>query len=177
MKVDLPKLDFEFVLVNDGSPDNTWEVIKGIVNDNKNLKIRGVTYIKNCGKGYAVRTGMKFALGEYVLMVDADGATDVNEIKRIISEIKNLENQHNSKNVIVIGSRNQLKQVADRPFYRRLPSIVNNLFVRYFIGVKNILDTQCGFKMFTKESAKNLFSSMHLNRWAFDVELLYLAQK
>jgi dolichyl-phosphate beta-glucosyltransferase len=54
---------------------------------------------------------------------------------------------------------------------------VNNFIVRALIGIRDIKDTQCGFKLFTRKSAREIFYRMHLTRWAFDVEMLYLAQK
>lgn len=172
----LPSVNYEIILINDGSPDETWSVIKNLIIENKNIKIKGVNYNQNSGKGYAVRTGVKYTLGDYILMLDADGATDTKEINKFLSNIK-VTAENKTKNSIIIASRNLLGNTSERPWYRRLPSIVNNLFVTKLIGIKGIKDTQCGFKIFTKESAKELFSKMHLNRWAFDIELLYLAQK
>jgi dolichyl-phosphate beta-glucosyltransferase len=54
---------------------------------------------------------------------------------------------------------------------------VNNFIVRTLIGIRDIKDTQCGFKLFTRKAAREVFYRMHLTRWAFDVEMLYLAQK
>lgn len=164
-------VEYEFILINDGSPDDTWKTIVEIVNENSNLNIRGLNYLKNGGKGYAVRSGLKYVLGDYALMLDADGATDVNEIPKILS----IAQKH--PNSIVIGSRNVIAEKADRPFYRRLPSLVNNFIVQNVIGISGIKDTQCGFKIFTKDLSKLLSSNLHLNRWAFDVELLYILQK
>lgn len=164
-------VEYEFLLVNDGSPDDTWKTIIELINENSLMNIRGLTYSKNGGKGYAVRSGLKYSLGEFTLMLDADGATDVNEIKKILNIIKNHENS------IVIGSRNIISEKADRPFYRRLPSLVNNFIVQNIIGINGIKDTQCGFKIFPKNVTKMLSKNLHLNRWAFDVELLYILMK
>ena len=137
--------------------------------------MKAVNYKKNGGKGYAVRTGMKYTEGKFTLMLDADGATDVNEIENFLNLARK---KSNSNDFIFIGSRSQVeKTLQDRPWYRRIPSIVNNIIVKYILGVRKIKDTQCGFKLFSKKCGKELFSKMHLNRWAFDVELLILAQK
>ncbi len=175
MKTNLENLNYEFILVNDGSPDDTWQVIKNIIDDHTDIKIKGINYSRNSGKGYAVRTGMSYANGENVLMLDADGATSTKEISAFI---KKIQSQNNNDKVIIIGSRNLEEQVVEnRPWYRKIPSLVNNFIVTELLGVKGIKDTQCGFKMFTKRAIRDLFPKMHLNRWAFDVELLYLAQR
>lgn len=120
---------------------------------------------------------MKYAEGEFVLMLDADGATSTKEIEVFIDSISKVAKESNNK-AIIIASRNHVSKVVEnRPWYRKIPSIVNNFIVTELLGVKGISDTQCGFKMFTKKAVKELFPKMHLNRWAFDVELLYLAQR
>lgn len=171
-------LVYEFVLVNDGSPDETIKTLHEITNKNSSLRIKVVNSPYNAGKGYAVRTGMAYAQGKYILMLDADGATDVHEIGVFLSTIKSEVLKRKSQKIMLIGSRSKVtKTLMDRPWYRRLPSLFNNFLVVNILGVRNIDDTQCGFKIFTQEAAKTLFSKMHLNRWAFDVELLLLAQK
>ena len=167
-------------MINDGSKDTTWETIKSLVDKYKANLMVGLTYKKNGGKGFAVRSGMKHAKGEIILMVDADGATDVNEIPKFYNlMVEKLKNKSNDQNIIIIGSRNFIsdEKEANRPLLRKLPSLINNFFVRRLIGIKGIKDTQCGFKIFTQKGKSFIFSKMHLNRWAFDIELLYLAQK
>ncbi len=168
---------FEVIMINDGSKDSTWELIQDQVKLYQNNIMIGINYSKNGGKGFAVRSGMRSAKGDFVLMIDADGATDVNEISRFYNLMQ--DSSKKSKYTIIIGSRNCIDESkeANRPLLRKLPSLVNNFFVRKLIGIKSIKDTQCGFKIFTQEAKTFLFSLMHLNRWAFDIELLYLAQK
>jgi len=124
---------------------------------------------------------MLHAKGDLVLMLDADGATKVDEISKFVNLIGKVREEfmRDDDNIIIIGSRNHLvEQVSSqRDFFRKIPSLVNNIFVRYIVGIKDIKDTQCGFKLFTRTAVQNLFPKMHLNRWAFDVELLYLAQR
>lgn len=171
-------------MINDGSRDNTWEVIKSLVDKHKNTnnkhKLIGLTYLKNAGKGHAVRTGMNHSRGDYTLMVDADGATDVNEINTFLNLMnkKVKENGENSS-IIIAGSRYHLSEnnKVTRNFSRKFVSLVNSFFVHSLIGIKNIRDTQCGFKMFTRSANKYLANKMHLNRWAFDIELFYIAQR
>jgi dolichyl-phosphate beta-glucosyltransferase len=169
----------EIIMINDGSKDSTWNTIKDLVEKYKSNLMVGLTYKKNGGKGFAVRSGMKQAKGDIILMVDADGATDVNEIPKFYSQMVNKLKNNKNDNTIIIGSRNFIDddKEANRPLLRKLPSLVNNFFVRKLIGIKGIKDTQCGFKIFTQKGKNFIFSKMHLNRWAFDIELLYLAQK
>lgn len=171
----MPKISVEFVIVNDGSRDQTWTIIKNQVDKYKNTIIVGVNYKKNAGKGHAVRKGMLESKGKYVLMIDADGATNVKEISNFYKKIV----VSNDDKAILIGSRSIVSssKAIERPWYRKIPSLANNFFVVNLIGIKGIKDTQCGFKMFTRTGVFDLFSKMHLNRWAFDVELLYLALK
>ena len=171
----MPKISVEIIIVNDGSRDNTWSTIQYQVDQNKKDLIVGVNYNKNAGKGHAVRVGMLESKGKYVLMLDADGATNVKEIANFYKKIV----LSNNDKTILIGSRSIVSSIKaiERPWYRKIPSLTNNFFVENLIGIKGIKDTQCGFKMFTRDGAINLFNKMHLNRWAFDVELLYLAIK
>lgn len=162
-------------MVNDGSRDQTWETIKSMVKQYKELNMVGVNYKQNGGKGFAVRTGMRNAKGKYVLMVDADGATDVKEIKKFVN-IMNEEVKLGNKNIVLVGSRKLETENVQRDLIRAFLSSVNSFFVKVLIGIKNIKDTQCGFKMFTQSANQYLCSKMHLNRWAFDVELFYIAQ-
>lgn len=107
-------------------------------------------------------------------MVDADGATDINDFKKVFDSVKKIEKNGMG---ISAGSRNHLMQeeaVAERKWYRKVLGLVNNFIVNGICGVK-LKDTQCGFKIFTQETAKLLFRTVHLERWAFDVELFMIA--
>ena len=165
------KINYEIIIVNDGSKDNTFEIIKKIIEKNPNNNIIGVNYIKNGGKGYAVKTGMNYVRGEYILMLDSDGATDIRDYEKLFNEIKGNENS------IAIGSRKILLENVERVWYRNIMGIVNNIIVQNIIGVKGIKDTQCGFKLFTRKSARIIFKNLHIVRWAFDVDILYICKK
>ena len=162
---------YEIIIVNDGSKDKTYDLIKSQMKLYPEVDIIGVTYDKNGGKGYAVRTGMKFARGKYILMLDSDGATDIKDYDRLYEEIKDKDF------ALAIGSRKIISEKANRVWYRNIMGTVNNLIVRQMIGVGDIKDTQCGFKLFTKSAAQVIFKNLHLVRWAFDVEMLYIARK
>ena len=118
---------------------------------------------------------MKFAKGEAILMLDSDGATDINEYENLNKILFSSSNHHG----LAIGSRNHLveKVVSQRAWYRNILMHGNNFIVQNIVGVKNINDTQCGFKLFKRKSMRAIFRNMHLNRWAFDVEMLLIAQQ
>ena len=104
------KFKYEIIIVNDGSKDKTWAVIEELMNKSYlDVEISGVTYNKNGGKGWAVATGMKFARGKYILMLDADGATNIENYDKLKQEMDKFEENQHEEGVLVVGSR-QIKQ-------------------------------------------------------------------
>ncbi|KAJ4719870.1 dolichyl-phosphate beta-glucosyltransferase-like [Melia azedarach] len=124
---------------------------------------------RNHGKGEAIRKGMLHSRGELLLMLDADGATKVNDLEKLESQIHA---------VAAFGSRAHLeeKALAARKWYRNLLMKGFHLVVLLTAG-PGIRDTQCGFKMFTRAAARKLFTNIRLKRWCFDVELVYLCKR
>ena len=168
---------YEIIIVNDGSKDKTLELIKNEIKKYSKIEsiknrpeIIGVSYEKNGGKGFAVKTGMHYVRGKYVLMLDSDGATDIRDYQTLFNEIKNEEY------CLVIGSRKVIAEKAERVWYRNIMGIINNFIIRGCIGIKGIKDTQCGFKLFTRKAVRDIFRNTHLVRWAFDVDMLYISQ-
>jgi dolichyl-phosphate beta-glucosyltransferase len=161
----------ELIIVNDGSKDGTEAMIKKYTEDSTDqINIRGVSLIQNQGKGAAVKYGCLFARGEYIIFADADGATDIKSLDSVFDACKK-----NAKNGLScsIGSRYEEGSDADRTAIRRFLSWGMNTLVQ-FILKNEIKDTQCGFKMFTRPAAKLIFPTQHLERWAFDIEVLFL---
>jgi len=160
----------EIIFVNDGSTDATAEVIK--------TAIKGVTcarlisYSPNKGKGYAIRQGVLSSSGEVVLFMDADLSTPLSEIPNIL----NLLTRHAD---IVIGSRGLVsdKVIKKPPIFRRFSSWVFDQIKYLLVGLRRFKDTQCGFKIFKGEVARRLFAKSKINRFMFDVEILYLAER
>uniref|UniRef100_A0A8C8X619 Dolichyl-phosphate beta-glucosyltransferase n=1 Tax=Panthera leo TaxID=9689 RepID=A0A8C8X619_PANLE len=139
-------------------------------------KVRVITLVKNRGKGGAVRMGIFSSRGEKILMADADGATKFPDVEKLEKGLNDLQPWPDQM-AIACGSRAHLEKesIAQRSYFRTL-LMYGFHFLVWFLCVKGIRDTQCGFKLLTREAASRTFSSLHIERWAFDVELLYIAQ-
>ncbi|XP_063005265.1 dolichyl-phosphate beta-glucosyltransferase isoform X2 [Melospiza melodia melodia] len=140
-------------------------------------KVRVISLEKNRGKGGAVRTGVFSSRGKTILMADADGATKFADIEKVEEGLKNLQPWPEGM-AISCGSRAHLEKdsIAKRSYFRTL-LMYGFHFLVWFLCVKEIRDTQCGFKLLTRQAALQTFSNLHIERWAFDVELLYIAQR
>jgi dolichyl-phosphate beta-glucosyltransferase len=161
--------DAEVIAVNDGSSDNTAEIIRGWAEKNPRLKL--VENPGNRGKGYSVRNGMLHAQGEILLFTDADLSSPIAEAGKLFAAIADGAD-------IAIGSRwlRSDLQTQRQPLYRQFFGRIFNLLLRITLGL-NFKDTQCGFKAFTRRAAKTIFPLQKIERWGFDPELLYLARK
>ena len=141
--------------------------------------IRLVQLKSNKGKGGAIKRGVLFARGHYILFADADGATDIKSLEKLMNSLKEIEkvDHHMGKVGMSIGSRAHLEKdsISQRKWYRTILMHGFHLLVS-LLCTDQIKDTQCGFKLFTKSAAKILFSNLHLEGWAFDTEIIYLAE-
>jgi len=168
--------DYEILLINDGSPDNTYEAAKSLELKYKNVKVLGhkanPEYTQNMGKGYGVRFGMLKAKGEYRVFMDADNSTPISEVEKMWSEFEKGFD-------IVIGSRDIKGAVLDppQPWYRIFLGNIFNLLVQAIVGLWGIWDTQCGFKGFTAKAAEDIFPKCTINRFGFDPEVLAIGRK
>ena len=170
---------FEIVVVDDGSKDKTAEVVEEYAKDHPEIKL-----VKNVHKGKAagIRTGVLKSSGKMVLMMDADMATPLEELKRLATWIN--DNDFD----IAIASREGIgAERHDEPLYRHIMGRVFNLLVKTVIGL-DFQDTQCGFKLFKGDVARKVFSHLivygdnlpQIDRpffGAFDVEVLYCARQ
>lgn len=172
-----PSFTYEVIIVNDGSTDRTSEEALKYVTKYGADKVRLLEFTKNRGKGGAIRIGCLSARGERILMVDADGATEITDIENLEKAMDGIAKDY-SVPAVVVGSRAHLQEeaVAERSFFRNILMYGFHLLV-YVLCVRGIKDTQCGFKLFTRPAAARLFNALHIDRWAFDVELLYIAQQ
>ena len=161
--------DAEIIAVDDGSGDDTVEIILGYARDNTRLQL--LQNPGNRGKGYSVRNGMLHARGEILLFSDADLSSPIEEADKLLSALAVGAD-------IAIGSRwlRTDLQTQRQPLYRQIFGRIFNLMLRVTLGL-NFKDTQCGFKAFTHQAAKMIFSMQKIERWGFDPELLYLARK
>jgi dolichyl-phosphate beta-glucosyltransferase len=160
---------YELIITDDGSSDETLEIARLFSKYDGNIKVLACPHL---GKGSAVRIGILNALGSHVLFMDADGATPLDEIPKLMAQI-------DAGYAVAIGSRiirNAGETVVKTSLHRKLIGRTFAAFVNIF-AIKGIADTQCGFKMFRKDITKELFSRQKINGFAFDVELLYLASK
>uniref|UniRef100_A0A3Q3QLH4 Dolichyl-phosphate beta-glucosyltransferase n=1 Tax=Monopterus albus TaxID=43700 RepID=A0A3Q3QLH4_MONAL len=168
-----PSFTYEVIVVDDGSKDKTTEVALRYTKKYGADKVRVLTLVKNRGKGGAVRMGTLSSRGRVILMADADGATKFSDFEKVEAGLNDL--------IIVwpfyksLLAHLEKESVAQRSVFRTF-LMYGFHFLVWFLCVRGIRDTQCGFKLFTREAALKTFSSLHVERWAFDVELLYIAQ-
>ncbi len=167
--LDNRRLPSEIIVVDDGSRDDTAEVVGRLADELTQLRL--IRSGCNAGKGAAVRLGMQAAQGRLQLFADADGATAIEEIER-------LEQAMIQGADIAIGSRALASRDSRYTVHARLHrSVLGSLFNAAVqrLGLRGIQDTQCGFKLFRKMVAQDLFSVTQINGYGFDLELLYLA--
>lgn len=163
--------NFEIIIVNDGSGDKTKDILKELKNKMNNLRFINIEH--NMGKGEAVRQGLLAGNGNFLLFLDADNSTSIHYVEKTWSYFdKGFD--------VVIGSRNKkdamgAKQLKPQIFWKRFLGICGNFLIRK-ITVKNIRDTQCGFKVMTKKFVEDILPKTKTKRWALDVEILFLAQ-
>ncbi len=164
---------YEVIVVDDGSDDDTLDIIKRYKAINSNGNIRILENVHNRGKGYAVRKGIKEAAGDYILFMDADNSTRIYELERMLPGFKDGFD-------IIIGSR-RLKNipsdiVISQPSYRHILGEIYIYISRLFFKI-SVRDYNCGFKMFKNKVAKKIFSKQMMDDWSFDLETLFLVEK
>lgn len=162
-------LRWEIVVVDDGSRDGTVALCERLAAELPGVRV--ITSVRNRGKGHAVRVGMLAARGQVRVMCDADGSMPATELPRLLAPIAD------GTCAVAIGSRYAGGVAVERqPVWRRAWSRLCNLVIQKTL-VPGVRDTQCGFKAFTADSARALFSRATIDGWAFDLEVLALAKR
>ena len=161
--------DWELIFVDDGSSDGCGAVVSAAAQTEP--RIRLCAYSPNRGKGYAVRTGMLSATGDIILFTDCDnayGTEAVGELAGVFSK---------SDADIVVGSRNLSKDGYEGyTFIRKLASKTYIKVISIAAGFR-LSDSQCGIKGFRHDAAKKIFSNCEVDRFAFDLEVIMIANK
>jgi glycosyltransferase involved in cell wall biosynthesis len=161
---------WEIVVVDDGSRDQTCAVVEAHMARMPNLRL--VRQTPNRGKGAAVRLGMLAAHGQIRVMSDADGSMSPDQLPRLLAPILAGTAEISIGSRYAEGARSNIHQ----PRYRVLWSRLANKVIQRSL-VPGVNDTQCGFKAFTAETARDLFSRGQIDGWAFDLEILALARR
>ncbi|XP_037820971.1 dolichyl-phosphate beta-glucosyltransferase [Lucilia sericata] len=168
---------YEIIVVSDGSSDGTVALALKYSKKYTVNKVRVLELIENRGKGGAVRLGMLSARGRHLLFADADGATKFSDYDKLAEALTSITGNW-QEDAVVIGSRAHLEKeaIASRSAFRTF--LMHGFhFLVWLFAVRSVKDTQCGFKLLTRAAANKLFKSLHVERWAFDVELLYLVER
>lgn len=160
---------YEIIVVDDGSADRTAEVAGGISKENP--RIRVIRLPENLGKGAAVRTGMQAARGACALFADAGTCVPYDHVERGLTLISGGADLAFGSRVIV-----RSRILKSSPLHRRMGSMGFQMIVEHIMGLKNIADTQCGFKMYTRRAYRDIFHNLITDGFMFDVETLLYAQ-
>ena len=160
----------DVIFVDDGSPDDSAMIINTLIADRDDPTLRLVHYPVNQGKGYAVKTGVLAAEGDLILMSDADLSTPLEDWRKLKAAIDDGAD-------IACGSRAVAGAHIGKPppLLRQMLSRIFNVLVR-IAGVHGIRDTQCGFKLFRADVAREVFRRLRTKRFAFDVGLIAMAR-
>jgi len=164
----------DVLIIDDGSSDLTSEIVRVVDFYSEEVKAQSsgvlVENIKNVGKGYSIAKGLLMAKGDIIAFTDADCSTPIEEIEKLISKINNGDD-------VVIGSRNlQASHVENRPAIRGLLSRSFNMFARV-LGLMSVSDSQCGFKAYRREAARDVAERQKTYGYCFDVEHIHIAKK
>jgi dolichyl-phosphate beta-glucosyltransferase len=161
----------ELIVVDDGSTDDTASVAQTAVADSAAVSTRVIRYEQNRGKGYAVRVGLLSATADVALFSDADLSTPITETPKLVDPIRSGEFD------VTFGSRALDRSLigVHQPWRREQGGRLFNLIVRAATGLP-FWDTQCGFKAFRMSVCRPLIESAQIDRFGFDVELIYVAR-
>jgi glycosyltransferase involved in cell wall biosynthesis len=156
----------ELMVVDDGSTDRTLEIVAQFP------EVRVARNERNRGKGFTVRHGVLEARGQLILFSDADLSTPIEEADKLLAAIDS------ARADAAIGSRALQRELigVHQPLFREFAGRAFNLLVRLFTGLK-LRDTQCGFKLFRRDSTRRAFELQRAEGFGFDPELLFLIER
>ena len=158
----------QITFVNDGSTDSTLRVLRS---SRLKFPIHIISYPKNMGKGHAVKAGMQSSSSDYTLLMDADMATKPDQLLKFIPFFK--------KNVdVIIGTRKNGHStvITHQPWLRENMGKIFTKLSQIILGV-NVSDFTCGFKALSRVAKNAIFPKAQINRWGYDSEILFLANK
>ena len=164
----------KIIFVNDGSTDSTLELLlknKDWLEEATGAVIEIISYPKNRGKGYAIKTGMAYSYSDYTLFFDADMATP-------LSELSKFEPFMTESKDVIVGTRKNGKSTVIRhqPKLRETLGRVYTLLSQVILNTW-VTDFTCGFKAFSRRARIDIFSRAKINGWGYDSEVLYLGRK
>lgn len=155
------KLDYEVIVVDDGSEDDTYNIARGLAR--KDPRVKAVRKNPNMGKGHAIKTGFQHSTSAIVAYMDADLSMHPQQMTHYLQKLVGAD--------AVIASKRHPKSDISYPLHRKALSKGFNLLVRAMFGLP-LSDTQCGFKVFRREVLEDVMPRLLVKRYAFDVELL-----
>jgi len=167
----------EIIFVDDGSLDGSVKKINNFFenikkkNFNKNRKLKLIRLSENRGKGFAIKKGCLAAKNNWILTTDVDFSVPITFLFRWI-KVKYIDSQHN----VYFGSRAHKKSIVKSSIHRLIIGKMFRLLISIFLGIK-IKDTQCGFKLYKKLSAKKIFSKLTMYGFDHDLQIVLIAKK
>ena len=161
-------LDLEIIFVNDGSNDRTDKIIHEFLEINDKKIYKYFKKNKNMGKGYALKIGVKNAEKDWILTSDIDLSVPLEQIK-----LWKDKNKIEADSKVYFGSRNVGDSKVVKKFYRFILGTIFNNLIKFLFKI-NINDTQCGFKLYEKEIAKDIFEKLETFGFAHDIELVII---
>jgi glycosyltransferase involved in cell wall biosynthesis len=166
-RLDARGLDFELIVVSDGSRDGTFDAARGV--EAEDARVRVIDYDRNLGKGFAVRTGSRAARGEWVAWIDSDLDLDPSRVAEFLDRARADDLD------VVVGSKRHPESDVAYPRRRRVYSWLYQMLVRALFSL-DVRDTQVGMKLFRREVLEDVLPVVLVKRYAFDLEVLAVAR-
>lgn len=157
-------LNYELIVVDDGSVDKTRTKVNDFAASNGHVRVVG--YNNNVGKGFALRTGFSHAIGDMVVFMDGDSDIDPKQVTRYVEALKEAD--------VVVASKWHPQSKVETPLVRKILSHGFNVLVKLLVGLR-LSDTQTGLKAIRRDAFLDVFPRLTVKRYAFDVEMLALA--